>query len=178
MQERGGNEYAARRRLSYAVSALTPASAVYLSAAAYDTFAVLIWSVLIAPAIFLGVALACGTMPALRLWAMFGSAVAVALSVALTHWPLRLTFAVSRPALERLADRLEAGETVSSPQWAGLFYVRKAEINHGGMPCLWLNLEPNGYTGFARPSDGIAIGKYNDWSDYPLWQKWHLISED
>ncbi|MGI8922642.1 MAG: hypothetical protein ACR2HJ_01150 [Fimbriimonadales bacterium] len=99
-------------------------------------------------------------------------------SIVTAHWPLRLTFAASKHALDRVADRLEAGEEITSPEWAGVFYIRKAEINYKGMPCLWIWLGSDGKTGFARPADGVAIGKFNDWSDCALSAMWHLISED
>jgi len=40
--------------------------------------------------------------------------------------PLRIAFFVSRPALDRLADRVASGENVSFPVWAGVFRIVEA----------------------------------------------------
>jgi len=45
------------------------------------------------------------------------------LSMLLTLWPFRLAFLASRPAMDRLADRVDAGQAVTSPEWVGLFRV-------------------------------------------------------
>ncbi len=44
-------------------------------------------------------------------------------------WPLRLAFAASRPALERLADRVEGGDILRRPEWAGIYWVVAAEFD-------------------------------------------------
>ncbi len=106
----------------------------------------------------------------------FALAAGLSASVGLTDWPLRLAFLASKSQLDRLADRLEQGNAVA-PTWVGTFCIRKAELRED-MPCLWISLEPSGFTGLARPVDGIALGKYNDWSDARLSSKWHLIKED
>lgn len=98
-------------------------------------------------------------------------------AIPFTHWPLRLSFAISWPFMNQMANRLEAGEKVA-PQWAGVFYIRRAEINHRGMAVLWIDISGGGGTGFARPSDDIAVSKFNHWSDYRLWANWHHIAED
>ena len=98
--------------------------------------------------------------------------------VPLTHWPLRATFALSKSRFDEIADQLERGETVA-PQWAGFFYIHEAELTFlGRMPVLWTRLGGNGNTGFGRPSDDVASDKFNEWSDFRLWGKWHHIVED
>jgi hypothetical protein len=44
-------------------------------------------------------------------------------SMIATRWPLYLGFYLSRPSLERLADRLEAGGVVAPGEWAGIYRV-------------------------------------------------------
>jgi hypothetical protein len=67
-----------------------------------------------------------------------GSAVLVAALVALpasmvwTRWPFFLGFYVSSPSLERLALRIEAGETFVGPEWAGLYRVGAAKRMFNG----------------------------------------------
>ncbi len=43
-----------------------------------------------------------------------------------TYWPLRLGFRLAAPALDRIADRLEAGGSVAFPEWAGFYRVETA----------------------------------------------------
>lgn len=100
------------------------------------------------------------------------------LTTALTQWPLSLAFRLSHPALERLAGRVAAGEKPPA-QWAGVFFVRQTEINRSGVVCLWLDLDPAGYTGFVHcPADSVD-GKFA-----PLWSKrsmdahWQIVTED
>ncbi len=44
-----------------------------------------------------------------------------------TFWPLRVAFLVSMPALNRIADRVEAGEQIRRPEWAGVFLILKTK---------------------------------------------------
>ena len=50
-------------------------------------------------------------------------AVLVIASMLVTHWPLKLAFYLSSPALNRLADRVESGEAMTKPEWAGLYLI-------------------------------------------------------
>jgi hypothetical protein len=57
-------------------------------------------------------------------------AIVLALSMAmtplmtlLTFWLLRVAFLISRPALERLADRVAAGQAIAFPIRAGLYRI-------------------------------------------------------
>lgn len=166
-----------RKWLTYAVGFLP---AILLLGASFVGFDVVLIDLGSFPAILLSLGSATAVWYCLgwgRALAVLTLSMLLIISVARTHWPLRLAFAASKPAFANLADRLESGEEVS-PQWAGFFYVRKAEMHRGQMPVLWINLQAAGYTGFARPADDVAIGKYNDWSDYRLWGNWHLIAED
>ena len=56
-------------------------------------------------------------------------AVAVSLiaSMLATHWPLKLAFYLSSPALNRLADRVESGQAMTKPEWAGLYLIYSAQ---------------------------------------------------
>ena len=70
---------------------------------------------------------------------------AIALSMVLTLWPLRLAFTLSSPALNRLADRVEAGETVSDDEWSGFYPVRGARVDsYGGKNGVLLTIHLGG----------------------------------
>ena len=92
--------------------------------------------------------------------------------------PVRIAAIVSSPALNRLADRVAAGEEIETPVWAGVFYIRETRVWNEGMPCLWTYPGGNGGDGLARPADGVAKDKFNHWSDYRLHGNWFVIAED
>jgi hypothetical protein len=74
-----------------------------------------------------------------------------------THWPLHLAFIVSRPALDRLADRVASGETLTSPEWAGLYWIvaTKNEPSNGNV-ALIIDDDPAGMSGFVRLTDSLS----------------------
>jgi hypothetical protein len=72
-----------------------------------------------------------------------------------TLWPLRLSFLVSRPILERLADRAASGEVLGSPSWAGAFRIASTAVDPAsGHVGLLIDPNPNGPTGFVRRARG------------------------
>jgi hypothetical protein len=46
-----------------------------------------------------------------------------------THWPLRLAFLASQPALDRMADRVAGGQALRGPVRASLFIVIGAAVD-------------------------------------------------
>jgi hypothetical protein len=61
------------------------------------------------------------------------ASVALLLSVAFTDWPLRVSFAFHRPALEVHARKFLAGETVTTPTTFGLFTVMEVKYHQGNV---------------------------------------------
>jgi hypothetical protein len=101
----------------------------------------------------------------------------VMVSVAVIHWPLRVSYALARPSFDRLAARLQAGESVSGWQWCGLVTVKKAEVNHRGIVCLWTGvLNPAGRTGFVLC--GPTNIPFHAWSVISMDDRWQFITED
>ena len=101
---------------------------------------------------------------------------AIVISVAATHWPLRVAYALSRGALDAVSLRVRAGERIAVPLRAGLFMIRRAEISHDGFACLWTDLHPTGYTGFMLCGPRKAPGRL--WSQINLDDRWQFVSED
>ncbi len=65
-----------------------------------------------------------GLAPALLAFLIFTGA---------TDWPLRLRFALSRPALRAAADaQLAVGHGTYEPQWIGLYYVSAVLLSNSG----------------------------------------------
>jgi len=106
--------------------------------------------------------------------AMF--ALAVVATVIVTAWPLRLSFVLSRPSLERLALAVHEGRRLAAPVRVGLFVVNQAEMSPRGVVCLWTGLAPSGRTGFVQSNANFM--PLNLWSSIQLDEQWHLVAED
>ena len=100
----------------------------------------------------------------------------IVISVAATHWPLRVTYVLSRGSFDALAQRIRAGERVITPMRAGLFSIRRAELSHHGIVCLWTKPHPGGSTGFVQCRRDYV--PFNLWSIVKLDDGWQFISED
>jgi len=106
-------------------------------------------------------------------------------SVFFTLWPLKLTFAASRPEFEAMARKLDAGHEMTVPRKLGRFIIVKAEMRNG-RPCLWTDTDPSGFSGFVRnPYGGVNMAKglypndaFNLWSCIKLDGDWAFIDED
>ena len=87
----------------------------------------------------------------LATWALVvGSAVMPAVTL-WTLWPLRLAFCAVRPGMERLADRAETGQMITSPVWIGPFRLAASAADPGSNSVgLFTDPNPNGRTGFVR----------------------------
>jgi hypothetical protein len=97
-------------------------------------------------------------------------------SVMATAWPLRLSYLLSRPSLQRLGTAIDPGQRTDGPVRAGLFVVKRAEVSPQGRVCLWTELEPGGNTGFVRCGmNGLPV---NLWSSIQLDEQWYLVAED
>ena len=71
---------------------------------------------------------------------------------------------VAVPAMERLADRVGAGQPVTSPEWVGLFRVVGSAVDPStGNVGLIIDPDPSGRSGFVRVSvgPGIPAGRSN-----------------
>lgn len=160
---------------------LLAAVAVWLSASGCEQIRMVFWSILFSiPVIVVGSVLVGWRRHTGRsvLTAAFGSLVCLALiaSVAAWQWPLRVSYGWSRAAFDSLAQRVRAGNGLEMPQRVGLFTVRKAEVAHDGIVCLWIVSNPNGSTGFVQCGrDHIP---FNLWSLVKLDDQWQFISED
>ena len=68
-----------------------------------------------------------------------------------TLWPLHLAFLASRPSLERLADRVEAGQMIVSPHWIGPFRLSESAVDSDSKTVgLFIDPNPGGRTGLVR----------------------------
>ena len=113
---------------------------------------------------------------------MIASLLIVAFIIAF-HWPLRMAYAFSLPALEQVAQQVTTGEVVKAPRRIGLFRIERVEapgpaangVDHHGLR-LWTTVHPYGNTGFVKASPDDL--KFNLWSHFKLDETWQFISED
>jgi len=99
------------------------------------------------------------------------------LCLPVTLWPLRITVACSRSALDALADRVQQGHVVRSPQRVGLLLIQASELR-GSTPFLVTSPNPSGTGGLARCQPADASTRFNLWSAFTLDASWQLIFED
>ena len=102
-------------------------------------------------------------------------AIFVCVSVCWFQWPLRVTYAASKTALNRLAAQLRRGKTIATPVHAGFFTIEKAEIRNN-TACLWTRTNAGGDEGFIQ----VAPSKieFSMFSLVVLDNQWQFITED
>jgi hypothetical protein len=90
-------------------------------------------------------------------WVVVWFLVMLPISMMGTHWPLYLAFKVSRPAMDRLADRVARGETLTSPEQAGLYWIimAKKEPSNSNVALIFDD-DPAGMSGFVRFGDLLS----------------------
>lgn len=111
-------------------------------------------------------------------WCIAGVLLTCVLSVCLTHWPLRLAFVLSRPALDELASKIETGYVLNNTERAGVFLIRDAGVNSHGVVYLWTNPDPGGPIGLARCSANTVGRAFNLWTSVELADEWQAVFED
>jgi hypothetical protein len=99
-----------------------------------------------------------------------------------TWWPLRLAFAVSRPALDRLADAAAAGTAQRGPQWAGLFWVERIAVDResGNVGLITMDAD-DGHSGLMRlgPASTTTLGPiFNHNINLPMDARWRYQESD
>jgi hypothetical protein len=122
----------------------------------------------------------------LVIWPLVITFAALPLTMLFTHWPLRVAFFASKPALDRLADRVAAGQALRGPVRASLFIVIGAAVDpSSGNVGLIIDPDPSGRSGFVRPglgptaSPGRVTGPfYNLDFDLELFDGWRYQTED
>jgi hypothetical protein len=104
----------------------------------------------------------------------------------LARWPFHLAFLASTPALDRLADRVAAGQSIASPEWAGLFRVVGSAVDPS-TGNIGLIIDPNlsGRSGFVRVGAALGVSTgpssgpfYNLDLDLTLGDRWRYQCED
>jgi hypothetical protein len=72
---------------------------------------------------------AIGRVPLTRRWRLWGIALPlVCLSIWWTHWPLRLTLALHKPALSKIADQALVLGPSRAPMRVGLYRIRQVRV--------------------------------------------------
>lgn len=117
-------------------------------------------------------------------WSIAAVALAInPLLMFLSGWPLQVAFLISRPAFDRLADRVAGGEAITFPQPAGLYWIEAAAADpiNATHVALILDNDPAGRSGFVRWNvrDGSAGRLMHNLNfDIPLDASWRYQDED
>ena len=160
---------------------LIAGTVVWLSASGCEQVSMVLWAFLLSGAVIVAGSVLVGwRRRAQRSVFTVGlstlACLAIIASVPVWQWPLRVTYSWSRSAFDSLAERIRAGEHLQVPQRVGLFVIRKAEVSHNGIVCLWVVPNPAGSTGFVQcKRDHVP---FNLWSLVKLDDQWQFISED
>lgn len=114
----------------------------------------------------------------LRAAGIVACAVALAVSMLVTRWPFQLAFYISSPALNRLADRVEAGGSVTPGERAGMYRV-SGSMTIAGDTTLIIDPSPSGRSGFIRRAGSTRSGR-REWLDpeHGRSDRWGYLDED
>ena len=107
---------------------------------------------------------------------VFSMCFLLSFSVALLQWPLRLNYALSKPALAQEAQQVAKNQATSFPRWVAGFYVLEATAKRNCV-CFWTDTDPSGRTGIVYNLKG-GQPPFNLWSSTSFGENWHLVSED
>jgi hypothetical protein len=91
-------------------------------------------------------------------------------SIQITNWPMKLSFAASTPALDRLAERVAAGQMPPLPTRAGAYTIHAVEarpVSGGQAICLWTCPVKRGHIGFVQSPPGVTP-HVNPWTHSQL----------
>jgi hypothetical protein len=100
-----------------------------------------------------------------------------------THWPMKLSFALSKPALDRMADAVAAHRAPALPKRAGAYVIHAVETRpvaegaNGLTVCLWMLPLERQHVGFVRSPAGVTP-KFNPWTHSRMDVNWHYFGED
>jgi hypothetical protein len=118
-------------------------------------------------------------------WICFIALAVIPGVTAWTVWPSHLTFLTARPALDRLADQLEAGQAVSFPQTVGIYRLVGSRVgDRTAGVALLIDPNPGGPSGFVRHKiyDAGPYGCFDtirgDWWHVGLGGGWCYHEED
>jgi hypothetical protein len=119
-------------------------------------------------------------------WLLVLALAGLPLTMLFTLWPFRLAFLASKPALDRLADRVALRQPRGLPLRAGLFLVVGSIVDTTtGNVGLIIDPAPSGRSGFVRVSlvPGMPRGRrdgpfYNLNYDLELGGGWWYQNED
>ncbi len=104
------------------------------------------------------------------------AAIVFLVSVAVSNWPMRMAYGVSRPAFDQVASQIRNGDAPQTPCTIGLFRIQRAEVYYNNVVCLWTDDDSRGSTGFVQC--GPVDPPFNLWSHVPLDESWQFIAED
>ena len=175
-----------KRFLIWSAIALPPTLLILLSLKPLEIFSIRFFGSFVAAFLVIFI-IALPVIPVLKSQKNFRQQVAVSLimvvSIIAFNWPLRVAYAFSRPAFDRAAEQVMAGETIETPRHIGWFRIKRIDapgpaangIDYHGLR-LWTGVHPHGNIGFVQASPDNL--QFNLWSHFKLDETWQFIAED
>ncbi len=106
---------------------------------------------------------------------IISASVALTISVLVTHWPLRLSYSLSKASLNRIAKQVTSGTKALSPQSASVFSVTRADVDNG-LVCLWIDEDMGEPIGFVQGSLNKIKARFPDYNIIVLDGNWCLVN--
>ena len=110
--------------------------------------------------------------------AVMALSLVVAISVMVTHWPMRLAFELSRATFERQAAIIATGAGAKTPMRVGPYLVHQSGVKPRGSVYFWTNANSAGPVGFVKCASNDLDADFNVWFSLPLGRGWHVVVED
>lgn len=107
--------------------------------------------------------------------------VAVIASAMYTHWPLRINFALHKPALERMAAEVRQSGNEMGPRWVGIMPINRVKVYESrGQRSVGIQLSggEGGGTFLVQQQPGAQFIWYNSCIQAELGDGWYCVHED
>lgn len=107
--------------------------------------------------------------------------VAVIASAMYTHWPLRINFALHKPALERMAAEVRQSSNGMGPCWLGIMPINRVKVYESqGERSVGIQLSggEGGGTFLVQQQPGAQFIWYNSCIQAELGDGWFCVHED
>lgn len=107
----------------------------------------------------------------------------LAATIVFTNWPMKLSFALSKPALDRFADAVAEHRSPTLPKRVGAYVIHAVETRpvtqgtNGLTVCLWMLPRERQHVGFVRSPAGVTP-EFNPWTHSRMDVHWHYFGED
>lgn len=167
-------------RITIIITGVLAGLSFFFAAVGFDPFLLILCALPTAPILLIALVFAAiPYIPLSRRYRLMGLLFPILfVSILWTRWPLRITFALHRPALERLADQVAAGQTVTTPRQVGMFHVIDVDVAMDGAIGFQLTGGDGGGIFLVRRIPNSRIIWNNTNWETSLGDGWYHVYED